>query len=38
MPKVIKLKIVDKRYVIVQLKASKISVVELFKDLLIELK
>ena len=33
-----KIEIVDKRYVIVQLKASKISVVELFKDLLIELK
>ena len=29
---------VDKRDVIVQLKASKISIVELFKDLLIELK
>ena len=33
-----KIEIVDKRDVIVQLKASKISVVELFKDLLIELK
>ena len=33
-----KIEIVDKRDVIVQLKASKISIVELFKDLLIELK
>ena len=33
-----KIKIVDKKYVIVQLKASKISLKELFKDLLIELK
>ena len=33
-----KIKIVDKRDVIVQLKASKIGIVELFKDLLIELK
>ena len=33
-----KIEIVDKRDVVVQLKASKISIVELFKDLLIELK
>ena len=33
-----KVETVDKRDVIVQLKASKISIVELFKDLLIELK
>ena len=33
-----KIEIVDKRYVVVQLKASEISIVELFKDLLIELK
>ena len=33
-----KIEIVAKRDVIVQLKASKISIVELFKDLLIELK
>ena len=33
-----KIEIVDKRHVIVQLKASEISTVELFKDLLIELK
>ena len=33
-----KTEIVDKRDVIVQLKASKISIVDLFKDLLIELK
>ena len=33
-----KIEIVDKRDVIVQLKATKISIVELFKDLLIELK
>ena len=33
-----KIEIVDKRYVTIQLKASKISIVELFKDLLIELK
>ena len=33
-----KIGIVDKRYVVVQLKASEISIVELFKDLLIELK
>ena len=33
-----KIEIVDKRDVAVQLKASKISIVELFKDLLIELK
>ena len=33
-----KIEIVDKRDVIVQLKASKISIKELFKDLLIELK
>ena len=33
-----KIEIVDKRDVIVQLKASKISIVELFKNLLIELK
>ena len=33
-----KIEIVDKNDVVVQLKASKISIVELFKDLLIELK
>ena len=33
-----KIEVIDKRDVIVQLKASKISIVELFKDLLIELK
>ena len=33
-----KIEIVDKRDVVVQLKASKIGIVELFKDLLIELK
>ena len=33
-----KIEIVDKRDVVVQLKASKISIVELLKDLLIELK
>ena len=33
-----KIEIVGKRNVIVQLKASRISIVELFKDLLIELK
>ena len=33
-----KIEIVDKRDVVVQLKASEISIVELFKDLLIELK
>ena len=33
-----KIEIVDKRDVVVQLKASQISIVELFKDLLIELK
>ena len=33
-----KIEIADKRYGIVQLRASKISVVELFKNLLIELK
>ena len=33
-----KIEIVDKRDVIVQLKASEISIVQLFKDLLIELK
>ena len=33
-----KIEIVDKRDVAVQLKASKISIVELFKDLLIELR
>ena len=33
-----KIEIVDKRDVVVQLKASEISVVELFKDLLIELR
>ena len=33
-----KIEIVDKRDVIIQLKASKISIAELFKDLLIELK
>ena len=33
-----KIEIVDKRDVIVQLKARKISIAELFKDLLIELK
>ena len=33
-----KIKSVDKRDVIVQLKASKISIIELFKELLIELK
>ena len=33
-----KIEIADKRDAIVQLKASKISIVELFKDLLIELK
>ena len=33
-----KIEIVDKRDVVVQLKASKISIVELFKDLLIELR
>ena len=33
-----KIEIVDQRDVIVQLKASEISIVELFKDLLIELK
>ena len=33
-----KIEVVDKRDVIVQVKASKISIVELFKDLLIELK
>ena len=32
------IEIVDKRDVVVQLKASKISIVELFKDLLIELE
>ena len=38
MLKVIKLKLFDKRDAVVQLKASKISIVELFKELLIELK
>ena len=33
-----KIELVDKRDAVVQLKASKISIVELFKDLLIELK
>ena len=33
-----KIEILDKRDVIVQLKSSEISIVELFKDLLIELK
>ena len=33
-----KIEIVDKRDAVVQLKASKISIVELFKDLLIKLK
>ena len=33
-----KIEIADKRDVVVQLKASKISIVELLKDLLIELK
>ena len=33
-----RIEIVDKRDVIVQLKASKLSIIELFKDLLIELK
>ena len=33
-----KIEIVDRRDVIVQLKASEISIVELFKDLLIEFK
>ena len=33
-----KIEILDKRSVIVQLKASKISIAELFKDLFIELK
>ena len=33
-----KIEIVDKKDVIVQLKSSEISIVELFKDLLIELK
>ena len=33
-----KIEIIDKRDVIVQLKASKISIIELFKDLYIELK
>ena len=33
-----KIEIVDKRDVVVQLKASKISIVELYKDLLVELK
>ena len=33
-----KIEIVDKRDLIVQLKASKISIAELFKDLLVELK
>ena len=33
-----KIEVVDKRYVIVQLRASEISIKELFKDLLIELK
>ena len=33
-----KIEIIDKRYVVVQLKASEISIKELFKDLLTELK
>ena len=33
-----KIEIADKRDIVLQLKASKISIVELFKDLLIELK
>ena len=33
-----KIEIVDKRDVAVQLKSSEISIVELFKDLLVELK
>ena len=33
-----KIEIVDKKYVVVQLKAGEISIKELFKDLLIELK
>ena len=33
-----KIEILDKKDVVVQLKASKISIVKLFKDLLIELK